>query len=222
MAQRGSERWAASGVFSRGEDSLEIQPEQGALVGRPIWVFSWPSQVCLPQNYWWRDAVLLWAVWSHAWNWNSTNCRPLSYVVDDIQLLLRSNHLPEQEPWREGDFDLCKRVKYLKACWDSLWKQWMRKYIAALWERHNLNHKGQPKSLKIGEVVIIHSEGKNHGKWPLGIVQQLCEGWDRVVHVVNLRVRKTHLERLVQHIYPLELTCDNHRWAPALPVQLSV
>ena len=54
--------------------------------------------------------------------------------------------------------------------------------------------------------MIIHSEDKNHYKWPLGIVQQLYEGRDRVVHAVELHAGKMYLERPVQHIYPLELT----------------
>lgn len=59
------------------------------------------------------------------------NQRPLSYVEDDVQLLLltpasflfqKSNRLLEQELWREEDVDLHKRAKYLKTCKDTLWK----------------------------------------------------------------------------------------------------
>ena len=50
--------------------------------------------------------------------------RPLSYVKEDVQLLLltpasflfqRSIRLPEQEPWREDNVDLRRRAKHLKS-----------------------------------------------------------------------------------------------------------
>ena len=154
------------------------------------------------------------------------NRRPLSYVEDDVQLPLltpatflfqRNNRLPEQEPWREENLDLRKRAKYLKACKDALWKRWTREYLTALRERHNRNSDGKPRSLKTGDVVIIYSEEKNRGKWPLGVVMQLFQGRDGVVRAVKLRAGKTYLERPIQHLYPLELSCDNPRRAVAPP-----
>lgn len=157
------------------------------------------------------------------------NRRPLSYVEDDVQLPLitqasflfsKSNLLPEQEPWREADVDLRKRAKHIRACKDALWKRWTREYLTALRERHNLKLKGQTTSLKVGDVVIIRSEDKNRGKWPLGIVEQLYEGKDNVVRAVKLRAGKTHLERPIQYLYPLELTCDHQMQTSKLPTQL--
>ena len=60
------------------------------------------------------------------------NCRPLSYVEDDVQLPLltpssflfqRSTRLPEQEPWREETTDLQKRAKYLRSCKEAVWRR---------------------------------------------------------------------------------------------------
>ena len=67
------------------------------------------------------------------------------------------------------------------------------------WKRRKL------KSLKIGNVVNIHSEEKNRGKWPLGIVEQLYG----VIRAVKLRTGKSILERPMQHLYPLEMSCDD-------------
>jgi hypothetical protein len=39
-------------------------------------------------------------------------------------------------------------------------------------------------------------------------VEDLIAGRDGVVRVVKLRAGKSHLERAVQHLYPLELSCD--------------
>ena len=115
---------------------------------------------------------------------------PLSYVEDDVQLPVltpasflfqRANCLPELEPWREENRDLRKRAKHLKSCKDAIWKRWTREYLAALRERHGRGKEGKLKSLKMGDVVIIHSEEKNRGKWPLGIVEQLYGGRDGVI-----------------------------------------
>jgi hypothetical protein len=45
-------------------------------------------------------------------------------------------------------------------------------------------------------------------KWPLGVVDELYKGRDGVVRAVKLRAGKTYLERAVNHLYPLELSCD--------------
>ena len=146
------------------------------------------------------------------------NRRPLSYVEDDVQLPVltpasflfqRANRLPELELWRKENRDLRKRAKHLKSCKDALWKRWTRDYLAALRERHGRGKEGKLKSLKIGDVVIIHSEEKNRGKWPLGIVQQLYGGRDGVIRAVKLRTGKSILERPIQHLYPLELSSDD-------------
>ena len=42
----------------------------------------------------------------------------------------------------------------------------------------------------------------------MGIVEELITGRDGVVRGAKLRAGKSHLERAIQHLYPLELTCD--------------
>ena len=158
------------------------------------------------------------------------NRRPLSYVEDDVQLPLltpasflfqRSIRLPERQPWREEDYELRKRQRYLRTCKDALWKRWTREYLAALRERHTHIGQGKPRPLNVGDVVIIRSEDKNRGKWPLGVVEELFEGRDGKVRAIKLRAGKTFLERPIQHIYPLELACDKVPQRAAAPPQLN-
>ena len=66
--------------------------------------------------------------------------------------------------------------------------------------------KGKPLSLSVGDVVIIKSDERNRGEWPLGIVEQLYQGKDGVVRALKLRAGKSFVERPVQHLYPLELS----------------
>ena len=56
--------------------------------------------------------------------------------------------------------------------------------------------------------MLIHGDERNRGKWNIGIVERLIPGKDGIVRAVKLRAGKSYLERAVQHLYPLELTCD--------------
>lgn len=71
----------------------------------------------------------------------------------------------------------------------------------------------------IGDVVIIKTEDKNKGKWPLGIVEELITGNDGVLRGARLRAGKSRIERPIQHLCPLELSCDRQQ-LPA-PVQMN-
>lgn len=76
----------------------------------------------------------------------------------------------------------------------------------SLRERHNLNHKTTETTLTRGDVVLI--KGEERGKWKICIVEQLIQGRDGVVRGARLRAGKSYLERPLQLLYPLELTCD--------------
>ena len=56
--------------------------------------------------------------------------------------------------------------------------------------------------------MILKSEERNRNYWPLGIIEKLIVGRDGVVCAAKVRTRKTVLERAIQHLYPLELSCD--------------
>lgn len=145
------------------------------------------------------------------------NRRPLSYVEDDVELPIltpatflyqRTNHLPEEETWRITDRDIRRRAKYLRTCKDQMWNRWQREYLTALRERHNLMHRVTKFQPKKGDVVIVKTDNKNRGTWPLAIVNEVYPGSDGVIRAVQLRTAKSMLERPVQHLYPLELECD--------------
>ena len=147
----------------------------------------------------------------------SLNNRPFSYVEDDEQLPVltpnsllfgRSNMLPETEPHRLDNKDLRKRARHLKRCKESVWKRLTGEYVKGLRKRHHLKNPGKPHDPEKGEVVLIKSEDKNRGKWKIGIIMDAIEGCDGVVRTVKLHVGTSRLERAVQHLFPLELSCD--------------
>ena len=103
---------------------------------------------------------------------------------------------------------LRKRFKYIQACKDLAWKRWSQEYLKALRERHNMKHKENLNKLRVGDVVLIKGDSKNRGKWNIGIVLDLHIGKDGEIRAVKLRVRDLIIERPIQHLYPLELSCD--------------
>ena len=81
-------------------------------------------------------------------------------------------------------------------------------YVKALRERHSLIYDSKIPSLKEGEVVLIKGEERNWGKWKIGIITNLITGRDNIVRAARLRAGKAYLERAIQQLYPLELSCD--------------
>ncbi|XP_068708134.1 uncharacterized protein [Montipora foliosa] len=124
------------------------------------------------------------------------NRRPLSYVKDDVQLPLLTPS-------------------------SFLFQKSIRLPERQPWREEDYDLRKRERSLNVGDVVIIRSEDKNRGKWPLGVVEELFEERDGKVRAVKLRAGKTFLERLIQHLYPLELTCDKLPERAAAPPQLN-
>ena len=70
-----------------------------------------------------------------------------------------------------------------------------------------MKHRGQTTPLAKMEVVIIEDEERNCNKWTMGFLGVLISGRDGIVRAAKLRAGKRTLERAVQHLYPLELSC---------------
>ena len=147
------------------------------------------------------------------------NNRPLSYLEDDVQLPVltpismlnvNSNIMPEQEAHHIPEKDLRRRARYLRSCKEAVWKRWSREYIRGLREQHRNVAGDQTSHPKEGEVVIIYEETQNRNIWKMGIVSNLIRGRDGVVRGAKVRTGKGVLERPIQHLYPLELSCDRY------------
>ena len=136
-------------------------------------------------------------------------------------LYLQLNVLPELEPHSIQDYDLRKWAKYLRKCKDALKLRWTAEYLCGLRERHRLKQKGNPNYPGKGDVIIIKSEEKNRSQWKLGIVEDFITGQDGVVRGAKLRACKSHMERAVQHLYPLELTRNNVTGKSTAPLNSS-
>ena len=145
------------------------------------------------------------------------NNRPLSYVEDDHEMpILTPNVMsfgqrystPDEDPDNIGERDLRKRAQYIQRCKNQLWKRWSDEYLRSLRERHDQTHREKGNTIEIGDVMMIKGDERVRAKWKIGIVTKLIIGKDKVVRGAKLRAGKDHLERAVQHLYPLELNCD--------------
>jgi hypothetical protein len=61
-----------------------------------------------------------------------------------------------------------------------------------------------------GDVVLIKGDERNRGKWKIGIIESFIVGRDGVIRGARLRAEKSHIERAMQHLFPMELSCDSH------------
>ena len=101
-----------------------------------------------------------------------------------------------------------KRQRYIKRCKDAAWNRLSKEYLRCLREWHNMKRNQRHMEIEIGDVVLIKGNDKYRGKWNIGIVEELQEGKDNVIRAVKLRSRKTYIERQIQFLYSLELSCD--------------
>ena len=64
------------------------------------------------------------------------------------------------------------------------------------------------KNSKPDDGVINKINKKNNEKWIVGVANKLFYGKNREQHVAELLVGKYKVERAIQHLYLLELSCD--------------
>lgn len=145
------------------------------------------------------------------------NNRPLGYLEDDVELPVLTPHsmlhmnpsyLPELEAYHVPDKDLRKRAKYLNKCKEVMWNRWTREYLRSLREQHRQAGGEQTCHPNIGDIVIVKDENKNRHLWKLGIVSKLIKGKDGIVRGAQLKTTNGSIERPIQLLYHLELTCD--------------
>ena len=54
----------------------------------------------------------------------------------------------------------------------------------------------------------IKGKERNGSKWKIGVVERLIQGQDGVIRGAQLKAGKTLIERPLQLLYPLQLTCN--------------
>ena len=154
------------------------------------------------------------------------NNRPLSYMEDDVQLPvltpnsmlhINPNYIPELKAHHLEEKDLRKRAKHLQKCKEMMWNRRTREYIRGLREQHRRAGGSQISFPNMGDVVIVKDTQKNRNRWKLAIVTDLIKGKDGITRGAKLRSGKDNIERAIQHLCPLELSCDVQQTVPLDP-----
>ena len=70
-------------------------------------------------------------------------------------------------------------------------------------KKYNMQNNSKPD-----DGVMNKINKKNRGKWIVEVVKKLFYGQDREQHVAELLVGKYKVERAIQHLYLLQLSCD--------------
>ena len=92
------------------------------------------------------------------------------------------------------------------------WRRWRSEYLNELRESHRHGAKNVRNThIAAGEVVIVHDDSLPCGLWKLGQIQKVIPGADglppsALVRVASRDRQHTLLKRLVQLLYPLEIS----------------
>ena len=88
-----------------------------------------------------------------------------------------------------------------------MWKRRTSEYVRSLRESHRQAGGNQTNHPHVGDVVIIKDDKKDQNQWNLVVVTKLIKRRDGIVRSASLKTSIETLERAIQQLYPLELTC---------------
>lgn len=157
------------------------------------------------------------------------NSRPLTYLSsDELEEAVTPSHLlvgyrllclPDiQGDLADPDFgeapthaSINQRLEHLKMVLEHFWKRWRKEYLQDLRDCHRYsNHLQGSGEIKVGDVVVVHSDKHPRTFWKTGVIEQLLGGQDGLVRGAKVRVRSGNgsilLNRPLQLLYPLEVT----------------
>ena len=95
----------------------------------------------------------------------------------------------------------------MRKCKEVMWKRWTSEYVRSLRESHRQAGGNQTSHPHVGDVVIIKDDKKDQNQWNLVVVTKLIKRRDGIVRSASLKTSIETLERAIQQLYPLELTC---------------
>nr|XP_006819768.1 PREDICTED: uncharacterized protein LOC102807771 [Saccoglossus kowalevskii] len=100
--------------------------------------------------------------------------------------------------------EMNNRYVHLSRLHAQFWRRWSTEYLTALRERHpTTGSKGN--TIKVRDVVIIHSDVDKRQKWHLGTVTKLVYGNDQLVRSAELNTANGPTNRPIHKLYPLEV-----------------
>ena len=169
------------------------------------------------------------------------NDRPMTYLTSDSDNLdpLTPSHLlngrrittlPSYEysidQLNDPDFGvtnttLQKRANRLNVIIQQCWRRWKMEYLPALRESHTYSAKraNTTSDIRVGDVVLVHSDIEKRVNWPLAVVTELKTGADGFVRSASIRTKHGLSNRPITKLYPLEICApmDTDEHSEVLP-----
>ncbi len=107
---------------------------------------------------------------------------------------------------------LPKRLELIRNSSNSFWRTWSKTYLNQL----QLRHKWQAttKNLVVGQVVFVKEDTPPFQ--PLGVIEATYPGPDKLVRIVEVRIRGRRFKRPNTKIVSLHYR-SRHRISPSLP-----
>ena len=140
-----------------------------------------------------------------------------SMLVHGRSLMLLPRHFVNESELNDPDYgvnhnSLCKKHERLNILVQQCLKRWRTEYLPCLREAHVANEKRRglesPNNVKIGDVVLVHSNVNSRLQWPLADVTKLNSGNDGCVRSVEIRTKQGITNRPIAKLYPLEITLN--------------
>ncbi len=136
------------------------------------------------------------------------NSRPLTHVShcpDDPEPLTPNHfligrlhpHLP-MDKVEERDQLSRRHFIQAQALLDSYWRRWISEYMPKLAERKKWFDNHPP--LKVDDFVLVTDEASPRGHWPIGKIEKLLPGDDKIVRVVRVRTKNGVYTRAVHQL----------------------
>ncbi len=145
------------------------------------------------------------------------NTRPLTYVDDsDLTEPLTPSHLmygrnihARPSFGEETSGSPTNRIKHVQRLLEQFWKRFSTEYLCSLRERDRVQRRKKDRStiVSVGDIVLIHQKHVGRNSWPLGKVERIICSPDGQVRGAELRTESGQLNRPINLLHPLEMSC---------------
>ena len=147
------------------------------------------------------------------------NDHPLTYISTDLNdpgplclshLLYgrRMVSLPyplDSEDPKDPDY-LATLIRRVANCQTQHFQtRWKQEYLTALREFHKVKGTYTPQTIKIGDVVLIHSDSPR-ARWKMTVIENLIKGNDGNVHAAEVRTSNGRTNQPIARLYSLEIS----------------
>ena len=124
-------------------------------------------------------------------------------------LLGRETAALEEYPDEDDEGNWKRRQRYIPRFKYVTWNRWKRYYFTTLQERHNMIHMTKEFNISVENIVMNKGNDKRREIWKVEIIQDMYRGNDQVIQAVGIKTSNGYLERTIQLLYLLKLSCNN-------------